>query len=85
MFGGYSATFCGRSKARAGSRAAGPEINPRNAFSYRSDSLSFPLARVGQGLSHTLPSGTEACLRYDAQSRSDFLDQGAFLKARWAF
>ncbi|WP_397380486.1 autotransporter outer membrane beta-barrel domain-containing protein [Pseudomonas sp.] len=43
------------------------------------------LARAGLGLSHTLPSGTEVSLRYDAEVRSDFTNQGASLKARWAF
>ncbi|MBB1519479.1 autotransporter domain-containing protein [Aquipseudomonas guryensis] len=43
------------------------------------------LARAGLGLSHTLASGTEVTLRYDAEARSDFTNQGASLKARWAF
>ncbi|MBA4288709.1 MAG: hypothetical protein C0439_07010 [Pseudomonas sp.] len=43
------------------------------------------LARAGLGLSHTLPGGTEVSLRYDAEVRSDFTNQGASLKARWAF
>lgn len=43
------------------------------------------LARAGFGLSHTLASGTEVSLRYDAEARSDFTNQGASLKARWAF
>jgi outer membrane autotransporter protein len=43
------------------------------------------LARAGLGLSHTLASGTEVSLRYDAEARSDFTNQGASLKARWAF
>lgn len=43
------------------------------------------LARAGLGLSHTLASGTEVSLRYDAETRSDFTNQGASLKARWAF
>ncbi|UUY07790.1 autotransporter domain-containing protein [Pseudomonas sp. J452] len=40
---------------------------------------------AGLGLSHTLDNGTEVSLRYDAESRSDFLNQGASVKARWAF
>lgn len=43
------------------------------------------LARAGLGLNHTLESGTEVSLHYDAEARSDFLNQGASLKARWAF
>jgi outer membrane autotransporter protein len=43
------------------------------------------LARAGLGLTHTLTGGTEVSLRYDAEARSDFTNQGASLKARWAF
>ncbi|MDD0842651.1 autotransporter domain-containing protein [Pseudomonas sp. Gutcm_11s] len=43
------------------------------------------LARAGLGLTHTLEGGTEVSLRYDAEARSDFTQQGASLKARWAF
>ncbi|MBU1330479.1 MAG: autotransporter domain-containing protein [Gammaproteobacteria bacterium] len=43
------------------------------------------LARTGLGLTHTLAGGTEVSLRYDAEVRSDFTNQGASLKARWAF
>lgn len=43
------------------------------------------LARAGLGLTHTLAGGTEVSLRYDAEARSDFTNQGASLKARWAF
>lgn len=43
------------------------------------------LARMGLGLTHTLDNGTEVSLRYDAEARSGFTNQGASLKARWAF
>ncbi|MEK1907952.1 MAG: hypothetical protein AAAB13_19435, partial [Pseudomonas sp.] len=43
------------------------------------------LARAGLGLNHTLENGTEVSLRYDAEARSDFTNQGASIKARWAF
>jgi uncharacterized protein with beta-barrel porin domain len=43
------------------------------------------LARAGLGLTHTLANGTEVGLRYDAEARSDFTNQGASIKARWAF
>ncbi|PSS57033.1 autotransporter domain-containing protein [Pseudomonas sp. BBP2017] len=43
------------------------------------------LARAGLGLTHTLDNGTEVSLRYDAEARSGFTNQGASLKARWAF
>ena len=55
------------------------------AFTTRGLDPSPWLARAGLGLSHTLSNGTELSLRYDAESRSDFLNQGASLKARWAF
>lgn len=58
---------------------------PGAAFSTRGLNPEPWLGRVGLGLSHTLPSGTEVSLRYDAESRSDFLNQGASIKARWAF
>lgn len=54
-------------------------------FSTQGLELEPWLARAGLGLSHTLPSGTEVSLRYDAEARSDFTNQGASLKARWAF
>lgn len=54
-------------------------------FSTQGLELEPWLARAGLGLSHTLPSGTEVSLRYDAEARSDFTHQGASLKARWAF
>lgn len=41
--------------------------------------------RAGVGLTHDLANGTQVSLRYDAESRSDFLNQGASVKARWAF
>ncbi|SEE37450.1 autotransporter outer membrane beta-barrel domain-containing protein [Pseudomonas anguilliseptica] len=43
------------------------------------------LARAGLGLTHTLDGGTEVSLRYDAEARSDFTNQSASIKARWAF
>ena len=58
---------------------------PGAAFKTTGMDLEPWLARAGLGLSHTLPSGTEVSLRYDAEVRSDFTNQGASLKARWAF
>lgn len=54
---------------------------------FRTDGLGLErwLARTGFGLSHTLDNGTEVSLRYDAEARSGFTNQGAQLKARWAF
>jgi len=54
---------------------------------FRTDGLELEpwLARAGLGLSHTLDSGTEVSLRYDAEARSGFTSQGAQVKARWAF
>lgn len=43
------------------------------------------LARAGLGLTHNLANGTEVNLRYDAEARSGFTNQGASLKLRWAF
>ncbi|MGE8496576.1 MAG: autotransporter outer membrane beta-barrel domain-containing protein [Pseudomonas sp.] len=54
---------------------------------FRTDGLDLEpwLARAGLGLSHTLDNGTEVSLRYDAEARSGFTNQGAQVKARWAF
>lgn len=54
---------------------------------FRTDGLDLEpwLARAGLGLSHTLNNGTEVSLRYDAEARSGFINQGAQVKARWAF
>lgn len=54
---------------------------------FRTDGLELEpwLASAGIGLSHTLDNGTEVSLRYDAEARSGFNNQGAQLKARWAF
>lgn len=54
---------------------------------FRTDGLDLEpwLARAGLGLSHTLGNGTEVSLRYDAEARSGFTNQGAQVKARWAF
>lgn len=43
------------------------------------------IKRAGLGLTHTTGNGTELIVRYDAESRRDFLDQSASLKLRWAF
>ncbi|MDD0989582.1 autotransporter outer membrane beta-barrel domain-containing protein [Pseudomonas sp. TNT2022 ID681] len=59
--------------------------SPDAAFTTRGLDPSPWLGRVGLGVSHTLDNGTELSLRYDAESRSDFLNQGAAIKARWAF
>lgn len=58
---------------------------PGAAFSTRGLDLEPWLARAGLGLTHTLDNGTEVSLRYDTEARSDFTNQGASLKARWAF
>lgn len=42
-------------------------------------------ARAGLGLTHTMASGTEISLRYDAEHREGYLNQSASVKARWAF
>lgn len=55
------------------------------AFTTRGLDPSPWLERGGLGLTHTLDNGTEISLRYDVESRSDFLNQSAALKARWAF
>lgn len=54
---------------------------------FRTDGLELEpwLASAGIGLSHMLDNGTEVSLRYDAEARSGFNNQGAQLKARWAF
>lgn len=58
---------------------------PGAAFSTRGLDPEPWLGRAGLGLSHTLNNGTELSVRYDAESRSDFLNQGASVKARWNF
>ena len=55
------------------------------AFTTRGLDPSPWLERGGLGLTHTLDNGTEISLRYDVESRSDFLNQSAAVKARWAF
>ncbi|MBM7063421.1 autotransporter domain-containing protein [Pseudomonas sp. UL073] len=59
--------------------------SPSAAFTTRGLDPSPWLGRAGLGLTHELSDGTEVSLRYDAESRSDFLNQGASIKARWAF
>lgn len=59
--------------------------SPAAAFTTRGLDPSPWLGRAGLGLSHTLENGTEVSVRYDAESRSDYLNQGASIKARWAF
>ena len=58
---------------------------PGAAFTTEGLDPSPWLARAGVGLSHTTGNGTEITLRYDAEHRSDFLNQTASIKARWAF
>ncbi len=58
---------------------------PGAAFRTQGMDLEPWLARAGLGLTHTLSGGTEVSLRYDAEARSDFTNQGASVKARWAF
>ncbi|MGE8069111.1 autotransporter outer membrane beta-barrel domain-containing protein [Pseudomonas sp. NPDC089569] len=55
------------------------------AFTTRGLDPSPWLERGGLGLTHTLDNGTEVSLRYDVESRTDFLNQSAALKVRWAF
>ena len=43
------------------------------------------LVRGGLGLATTMQSGVEISVRYDAEYRTDFLNQTASVKARWAF
>ena len=59
--------------------------DPSAGFTSRGADPSPWRARAGLGLTHSLANGTEVSLRYDAESRSDFLNQGASVKARWAF
>lgn len=58
---------------------------PGAAFKTPGMDLEPWVARAGLGLTHTLAGGTEVSLRYDAEARSDFTNQGASFKARWAF
>ena len=58
---------------------------PGTAFKTPGMDMEPWVARAGLGLSHTLAGGTEVSLRYDAETRSDFTNQGASVKARWAF
>jgi len=58
---------------------------PGAAFRTHGLDLEPWLALAGLGLTHTLSGGTEVSLRYDAEARSDFTNQGASVKARWAF
>ncbi|ABR90419.1 autotransporter [Janthinobacterium sp. Marseille] len=43
------------------------------------------LLRGGIGYTHRTGNGTEVSLRYDAESRSDYLNQSASVRAKWAF
>jgi outer membrane autotransporter protein len=43
------------------------------------------LLRGGVGLVHELANGTEIMVRYDAEVRTDFVNQTASIKARWKF
>ncbi|MFG0379663.1 autotransporter domain-containing protein [Pseudomonas sp. zbq_18] len=59
--------------------------SPGAAFKTPGMDMEPWVARAGLGLSHTMANGTEVSLRYDAEARSDFTNQGASFKARWAF
>lgn len=59
--------------------------SPTAAFTTRGVDPSPWLGRAGLGLTHTLDNGTEVSVNYDAESRSDYLNQGASVKLRWAF
>ncbi|MBF8179248.1 MAG: hypothetical protein K2Y13_03330 [Burkholderiaceae bacterium] len=43
------------------------------------------LLRGGIGYTHRTDNDTEVSLRYDAESRSDYLHQSASVRAKWAF
>ena len=43
------------------------------------------MVRAGVGVARTMQSGMEILARYDAEKRSDFLNQTASVKLRWAF
>ncbi|WP_175626380.1 MULTISPECIES: autotransporter domain-containing protein [Oxalobacteraceae] len=47
--------------------------------------LSPWLVRGGIGYTHTTANGTEVSLRYDAEGRSDYLNQSASVRAKWMF
>lgn len=47
--------------------------------------LSPWLVRGGIGYTHTTGNGTEVSVRYDAESRSDYLNQSASVRAKWMF
>ncbi|MFC7286705.1 autotransporter domain-containing protein [Herminiimonas glaciei] len=47
--------------------------------------LSPWLVRGGIGYTHTTANGTEVSVRYDAESRSDYLNQSASVRAKWMF
>ena len=43
------------------------------------------MLRSGLGLTHKADNGTEITARYDLEGQSDFLNQTASVKVRWAF
>jgi len=43
------------------------------------------LGRAGLGLTVNATETTEIAARYDLEGRSDFIDQTASVKVRWAF
>jgi len=47
--------------------------------------LSPWLIRGGIGYTHTMENGTEVSVRYDAEGRSDYLNQSASVRAKWMF
>ncbi|MEW6676576.1 MAG: autotransporter outer membrane beta-barrel domain-containing protein [Pseudomonadota bacterium] len=58
---------------------------PGAAFVTRGLDPSPWLVRAGLGVIHQLEGGAELVARYDAEHRSDFLNQTASVKVRWAF
>lgn len=58
---------------------------PGAAFATQGLDPSPWLARGGLGIVKTTQSGLEISARYDAEYRSDFLNQTASVKLRWAF
>ncbi len=55
------------------------------AFRTQGMDVSPWLGRAGVGLTVNASERTEISARYDLEGRSDFLDQMASVKVRWAF
>jgi len=59
--------------------------DPSATFKTQGMEMERWVARGGLGVTHALANGTEINLRYDVETRSGFLSQGASVKARWFF